>query len=110
MNRKRSTLTGLALLCTAAVMTTGAIAGETRESIDVNYVAAELTRPEGAESLYHRIEHAARRVCHEPSGREVGEMHAYRQCFDRAVDAAVAQVNSSALTAVHRSRTRNTAG
>jgi UrcA family protein len=110
MNRKRSTLTGLALLCTAAVMATGAIAGETRESIDVNYVAADLTRPEGAESLYHRIQHAARQVCHEPSGRDLAEIHAYRQCFDRAVDAAVAKVDSSALTALHRSKTHSTAG
>jgi UrcA family protein len=106
MNHKRGTSIGLALLCSAAVMASGAIARTTTESMNVRYVAADLNTPDGAEKLYQRIRRAARLVCHEPNVRELDEYRLYQQCFDRAVDDAVAKVNSRALTALHRSRTQ----
>jgi UrcA family protein len=104
-------LTGLALLCTAAVTATGAVAGETLESsVRVSYVAADLTRPESAEALYRRIRRAAKMVCDEPDIRELVKYQVYRQCFDRAVDDAVARVDATALTALHHSRMHNQPG
>ena len=123
MNRKRRAggepLTGLSaaplmttLLCTAAFMATGAVAApQASDSINVSYVASDLTQPEGARTLYRRIQGAARMVCHEPDLRDLVLFSAYQQCYDRAVDEAVAKVNATVLTALHRSKTqRNAAG
>src|SRR5260370_22664171 len=83
MNRKRRAggepLTGLSaaplmttLLCTAAFMATGAVAApQASDSINVSYVASDLTQPEGARTLYRRIQGAARMVCHEPDLRDL---------------------------------------
>jgi UrcA family protein len=106
VNRKRSTSIGMALLCTATVMTTGAIAGTTTDSINVSYVTADVSTSEGAQALYEHIQRAAKLVCHEPNIRELTEYRVYQKCFDRAVDAAVAKVDSSALTALHRNKTQ----
>jgi UrcA family protein len=118
MNRKCG-LAGLtavpamtALLCTAAFMATGAIAApQSGDSIPLSYVPAELTQPEGAQTLYLRIQRVARVVCHEPDIRDLSRYRVYQQCYERAVDDAVAKVNATALTALHRSKTqRNAAG
>jgi UrcA family protein len=110
MNRMRATLTGLAL-CAAAVMATSALAEEPGDSIDVHYVATDLARPEGAEALYRHIQRAAQLVCHEPNVRaDLQRFRLYQQCYERAVDTAVAKVDSSALTALHRSKTHGAAG
>jgi len=110
MNRKRGTLTRLALLCTAAIMATGAGAEESLPTISVSYVVADLTRPDGAVKLYQHIQRAAKEVCREPNIRDLPDMRMYRKCFNQAVDAAVVKVDSTALTALHRTRTHNTAG
>jgi UrcA family protein len=123
MNR-RSGLTAAplmtALFCTAAFMTTGAIAAEptggtvrvndairATDSIAVSYAPADVTRPEAAKALYLHIQRAAKMVCHEPDIRELTTYSAYERCFNRAVDDAVAKVNVSTLTALHRSKTQH---
>ena len=116
-NRNRGTLIGLtaaplmaALLCTTAFATTGAIAAEpTPDEIAIRYVRADLSQPNAARSLYRRIQAAARSVCHEPDLGEMARYAKYRQCYKRAVDAAVAKVDASALTALHRSRMQRSA-
>jgi UrcA family protein len=117
MNRNRGTVTGpatapsmTALLCTAVFMTTGAIATpQSANDIHVSYVKADLTRPEAAQSLYKRIQQAARMACQEPSIRELALYEQYRRCYASAVDAAVAKVDATALTALHRARTQRSA-
>jgi len=116
-NRNRGTLTGLtaaplitALLCTTAFATTGAIAAEpTPDEIAISYVRADLSQPKAARSLYRRIQAAARSVCHEPDLGELARYMKYRQCYDSAVDAAVAKVDASALSALHHSRMQRSA-
>jgi UrcA family protein len=96
-----------ALLCAATFITTGASAATlTVKSVNVSYVAADLTRPESAQKLYVRIQRAARVVCREPDIRDLPVRPAYLQCYNQAVDNAVATVNASALTALHRSKTQ----
>ena len=115
MNPKRG-LTGLtpaplmtALLCTAAFVATGAIAApQTVESVNVSYAAADLTQPDGAQGLYRRIQRAARMVCREPDIRDLTALSLYQRCYERAVDDAVAKVDATALTALHRSKTQRT--
>jgi UrcA family protein len=115
MNRKRRAgrqpMTGLsALLCTAALMATGAVAAQQAEdSIHLTYVTTDLTQPEGAKALYWRIQRAARLVCHAPDTRQLPAWRVYQRCYDRAVDNAVEQVGASALTALHRSKTQRNA-
>jgi UrcA family protein len=106
VNRKLGTSIGVALLCTAAVMATGANAGATTDSVSVSYVTADVATAEGAQALYEHIQRAAKIACHEPNIRELDQYRLYQKCFDRAMDAAVAKVDSSALTALHRNRTQ----
>src|SRR5262245_11073715 len=104
MNRKQGTSIGLAILCTAAVMASGAMAAPTTDTVSVRYVTADLATPDGAAKLYRHIRRAAKLACHQPNVHELTEYRLYEQCFERAVDAAVDKVNSSALTALHRSK------
>jgi len=117
-NRYRGTVIGLTaapvmtvLLCAAAFTTTSAIAAPPSESnsIEVSYVKSDLSQPEAAESLYKHIQYAARSVCHEPNLRELARHASYQRCYDKAVDDAVAKVDATALTALHRSRTQRSA-
>jgi len=108
MNRKRGVL-GLAVLCTAALATTAAVASPQDTDVptlSVKYHAADVAQPGGAERLYARIQRAARLVCQRPDDRDLAAYAGYRQCFDRAVDTAVSNVNVTALTALHRAKTR----
>jgi UrcA family protein len=97
-----------ALLCTVAFTATGAVAApQATDSINVSYVAAALTQPENAEALYLHIQRAAKLVCHEPDIRELAAYGVYQRCYARAVDDAVAKVDATALTALHRSKTQH---
>jgi UrcA family protein len=99
-----------ALLCTAALTTTSAIAAIPPSNvIELHYARAELSQPEAAERLYKRIQFAARSVCHEPPMGELSRYAIYKRCFAEAVDAAVANIDASTLTALHRSRTQRSA-
>jgi len=109
-NRNRGISTGVALLCTAVFMTTGATAAPSSSNeIAIRYVKADLARPGAAESLYRQIQQAARRVCHEPGWRDLALYTQFQQCYEHAIDAAVAKVDATALTALHRSKTQRTA-
>jgi UrcA family protein len=96
-----------ALICTAALMATGA--AQAQKSVHVSYVASDLTRPEAALVLYQRIQRAARVACNGADIRDLTAYTVFKQCFDRAVDEAVAKVDATVLTAVHRSKTQRNA-
>jgi UrcA family protein len=104
-------LSGLILLGTAALSSTVALAAEppTVVSLSVKYVRSDLENTASAEALYHRIQRAARRVCQQPNVAEIDRYHLFKICYDRAVDAAVANVGATALTAVHHSHSRTQA-
>jgi UrcA family protein len=118
MNRKCVPI-GVALLCSATLMASGAVAaqpgsatpGDLKEidTVSVHYHNTDLGKEDGAQSLYRRIQKAARRVCHEPDIRELTLYAEYEKCYEVAVNAAVAKVDVSTLTALHRSRTQRTA-
>jgi UrcA family protein len=97
-----------ALLCSAAFMTTAAL-GAQPAHVNVSYVKSDLVNPDAAESLYKRIEAAARTVCQEPSRPELWRQAVYKHCFEKAVDDAVGKVDAIALTAVHRHRMQRSA-
>jgi UrcA family protein len=113
LNRKSGTLIGITVLCTAAFAAAGVSAApqdfDSVSSQTVTYQEATLSQPGGTQFLYRRIQGAARRVCHEPDLRQLAEYAQFQQCYQQAVDTAVAKINVSTLTAYHRSRTQRTA-
>ena len=96
-------LSGLMLLSTASLAETPV---DTVRSLNVEYVQADLADPAAAKALYGRIQRAARMVCDAPAVREIDRYLEYKTCYTRAVDAAVAAVGATALTAVHRGKTQ----
>jgi len=104
-------LSSLILLGTTALSSTAALAASppTVATRSVNYVKAGLGDPAAAAELYKRIQRAARIVCEQPYAREVDRYNEFQKCYDRAVDAAVANVDATALTAVHHKKTQRLA-
>ncbi len=107
--RKCGLLSGAALLCLAGMAFGAQTDTLIVESHPVKYVRADLATPAGAKKLYWRIQLAARLVCHMSDVRELSQISAYRTCYDNAVENAVAEVNATQLTALHRSRTQRLA-
>src|SRR5438105_4570006 len=93
-------LSTAALLSTAVLGSTAALAADPTAppSLTVSYVQADLQGPAATEKLYNRIQRAARNVCQEPMLREVDRYHLYKNCYERAMDNAVANVGATALT------------
>ena len=69
----------------------------------VSYADLNLSRPADARVLYQRLRGAAARVCVEVPTYELARSAAYRRCFQAALDRAVADVHSPALSAIHDS-------
>jgi len=69
----------------------------------------DLTRPEGVEVLYRRLQFAAHQVCGASTvtGTRISSRE-WQSCVDAAVGNAVQQLNRPALSAFHRSQTRRT--
>ena len=110
MKRPCATLTGLALLCVTSLATATTAPDLAGESMEVKFVPSDLQTLAGIAKLYGRIESAAKRVCHEPAMGEWGRYPAFRHCVQVAIDDAVEQVHSPALTALHHSKAPNAAG
>lgn len=110
-NRHINLVSGLLLLGSTALSSTAVLADEPSRlhSLQVNYVRAHLSDPASAQVLYERIQRAARQVCQQPNVQEIQWQVVYKQCYDKAVDAAVATVDATALTALHRGKSQ-TAG
>ncbi len=110
MNRPRATFSGLALLCMTTLATATPPQELVLESLQVKYVAADLQTFAGIAKLYSRIQGAAIRVCHEPPMGEWGRYPAFRHCVSAAIDDAVEQVHSPALTALHQNKAHSAVG
>ena len=68
----------------------------------------DLTKPEDIQLLYERIRGAARSLCkveHSAPWDIKRTLHK-RECFEQAVDRAVARANEPALAALHRTEER----
>lgn len=67
----------------------------------VSFADLDLSKEAGAKVLYRRIQNAATSVCGRVDSREIARYRLYRQCYDDAIEAALKEVNSSSLYAVH---------
>jgi UrcA family protein len=100
------------LLGLAAGLPFGAQAGEASpaprvsHSVVVSYADLDLADPDGARTLYARLNAAARKVCGPvPSVREHRETADYQACHARALSKAVNRIGSEPLYALHDART-----
>jgi UrcA family protein len=71
----------------------------------VSYADLNLSNPAGAETLYRRIQGAAKQVCKQYNATELAMLSVFNSCYKTAVANAVRSVNSNPLTALHASKT-----
>ena len=77
----------------------------------VSYADLDLSKPAGAQTLYKRIQAAARNVCGPVDQYTfVVSAYSFRKCYQAAVEGAVAQVDRPSLTALHREESRTARG
>jgi UrcA family protein len=70
-------------------------------TVVVSYDDLNIDSPQGARILYARIRTAATRVCGSFEGRGPEAFSHFRKCYQQAMDAAVAQVDRPAVTALY---------
>jgi len=99
MKHLATTLIGALTLYAISPGSLAATAPDGTRQETVKFADLDLTRPAGAQELYHRIEHAASDVC-DPyvPGRHIVLIR-YRDCMDQAIGRAVAEVDAPLLTA-----------
>lgn len=111
MKWQHATPAPLRWLVALSALSLGLLAGqasaEPRDviSVKVTFADLDLNKQAGAETLYRRIQSAARSVCGRADAREIERRSEFRDCFDETVQAALKQVNRSSLYAVHNRRT-----
>jgi UrcA family protein len=73
------------------------------QRMDVAYGDLDLSTPDGAERFLARLRSAATRVCGgRPDLRDLEARRAFKECYDRNMDSAVAQIRAPRVTALHR--------
>ena len=96
-----------------SVITTGAQAEERvaeraaardLRAVNVRYAASGLATADGVQALYARLERASRQACRRFDGRDLRARTDALACRNAALDAAVAEVQSVSLGALHRER------
>jgi UrcA family protein len=78
-----------------------------RTKIEVPYGDLDLSRPEDAKTMLHRIMQAASRACGKrPDIRDRWEQAAYAACVRNATSEAVARLRAPLVTALYEAYTR----
>jgi UrcA family protein len=77
-------------------------------SVRVSFADLDLNSPQGAATLYGRLETASHIVCRTYEGRGVALRTAHRRCVEVALDSAVGRVGRATLTAYHEARVNAT--
>ena len=72
-------------------------------SVQVAYAGLDLSRPEGAQLLYRRLQQASSKVCGRIDQVDVRGYPRWQHCYDAALQRAVLQLNAPELLAVYHS-------
>jgi UrcA family protein len=91
-------LCGAIALCT--VHLTAQAADDSLPSRKVSYADLDISKPAGAQVLYSRIVSAAKQVCALSGYKDLGAMQRVNGCVNRAINNAVKDVDSPALSAL----------
>ena len=73
-------------------------------TVTVSYGDLNLASDAGVESLYRRLSRAASTVCKDFDRRSTEQRMKWQQCHEKALSAAVFDVNKASLTALHSGR------
>ena len=94
---------GAALAIAAAMLIGDIAAAKEREAASavVNYSDLDLTQSADTQRLYARLRYASQRVCASYDSRELRMQSLREACLDKALSAAVEQVNDAKLTSLH---------
>ena len=76
----------------------------------VRFADLDVSKLEGAKSLYGRLRHAATVVCKPLEGASAWGSDQYKICMNKAIADAVAGVNRPLLSQYHQSRTQRDKG
>ena len=91
-------LCGAIAICT--LQATARASDDALPSQKVSYADLDISTPAGAKVLYGRIVTAARHVCALNANRDLGSFQWANRCTDHAIDKAVKDVGSPALSAL----------
>ena len=94
-------LCGAIALC--ALQATAQAADDGLPSKRVSYADLDISSPAGAKVLYSRIVAAAKDVCAQSGVKDLGAMQRVNGCVDHAINHAVKEVDSPALSALRPS-------
>jgi len=73
-------------------------------TVTVRYADLDLNTSAGAEELYARLRTAARRVCNVAEARALGDAMRSKACYQQVLGAAVTNVKSPTVDALHRAK------
>jgi UrcA family protein len=76
----------------------------------VRYADVDLSRIDGAMTVYRRIRQAANAVCESLDSRVLGLVEKHRACVNQAIADAVASVNRPLLSQYHQLRSKGDKG
>jgi UrcA family protein len=113
MNKSMTTtVRGMTIVCAAILSCSAAVASPASAAIDqpptyvVRFADVDLSKVDGAATLYTRIRGAAKQVCAPFDTRELGFLVQYHACVDKAIADAVANVNRPLLSQYHQLHTK----
>ncbi len=81
----------------------------TTRSMSVSYADLDLSRPAAIDSLYTRLQRAARAVCAPSEMRDLGMRSDREQCYESAMDHAVANIDNPGLSELYLAQTGRSA-
>ena len=94
-----------ALSVNIALADEGATQAFNNDGITVTYHDLNLANSEGLDSLYRRVESAARKVCGVENFRvSLNIARKNRDCVSSSINAAIGQIGDTRLTALHRAK------
>ncbi len=93
----------LAALAGSAVLHAATGANTVQHSVAVHFNGRSADSADGAKALYARLRAAAKTACGTDPGRDLDARTDFNACRADALSAAVAEVGSRTLTALHRS-------
>jgi UrcA family protein len=100
---------GVAMICSAALLTFNPAFAAVDDSdvprVTVRFGDLDLSKPQGAETLYRRIRAAAEQVCAPLDDRDLARHMRFNACVQNAISTAVANVDRAALTAYYEAKT-----
>ena len=111
MNKSMTTtILGMTIGCAATLGCSAAVASPASADQPATYVVrfadVDLSRIDGAATVYTRIRSAARLVCTSLDGRDLGLLVKFHACVDKAIADAVASVNRPLLSQYHQLHTK----